>query len=118
MSEPIILEQSESKEQEENSRHSSTQNTISRTSIGCTKCTRKYFRVQRKDRSKEKILSMVKLLKFVKINKTSDLVRTGISTVARKHQCCDGEYQYRGQTAALWSVNVSIPTGGYQHCGQ
>ncbi|RXG58317.1 hypothetical protein Avbf_14651 [Armadillidium vulgare] len=41
----------------------------------------------------------IELLKFVKINKTSDPVRTGISTVARKHQCCDGEYQYRGQTA-------------------
>ncbi|RXG56512.1 hypothetical protein Avbf_11848 [Armadillidium vulgare] len=50
----------------------------------------------------------IELLKFVKINKTSDPVRTGISTVARKHQCCDGEYQYRGQTADLYENDFKL----------
>ncbi|RXG58611.1 hypothetical protein Avbf_16804 [Armadillidium vulgare] len=152
-SEPIGL--LESKEHEENSRNSLPKTRSRGPVLDAPNVQEKILEYRGKDRSKEKILSKcptksnsklklsnledskwktfksncvvnIELLKSLKINKTSDPVRTGISTVARNISIVTRKFQYRGQTASVvarerqhfdWRIPVLWPVND-QHCGQ
>ncbi|RXG54343.1 hypothetical protein Avbf_14083 [Armadillidium vulgare] len=116
MSEHIILEQSESKEQEENSRNSLPKTRSRGPVLDAPNVQEKILEYRGRTEAKKRFYQGQdqycgqKTSVIVTENTSIRGQTAGIVASERKHS--------HWRIPALRSVNVSIPTGGYQYCGQ